>query len=377
MTVIVLYAQLGRPVDAIAEYSHHLAHSLSAQGCQADALATLGPGNGPSNIVLWQYNPFSVGHAGLAPWASTLPLRQRILSRSRVCVTFHELYYPFDRRSMKGWIWAPGQRLQCALVASTAHAVVCTTGARVRTLQRWFPSRAPRFRRIPAGCNLPVASLDASTRRAVRLRLGATQETLLLGTFGSSTGGLQVDAAIHAVAVLRRQGLRARLALLGRAATTARRVDELQRTARAAGIAEHVVIPGAAPARDVSDQLAALDCFLGLYDDGISGRRTSVAAALAHRLPVVASRGFNTDSDWYRHGETVQFTRAIAPDDIADAIAAAVDPHFRARLAEGAGALHEREFSWEAIARRYQHLLADLCSDSESPTLPISQITAR
>ena len=95
---------------------------------------------------------------------------------------------------------------------------------------------------------------------------------------------------------------------------------------------------------DVSRHLSACDLMLQPYGDGVSTRRTSMMAALAHHRPVVTTSGVFTEALWRQSG-------AVALVDIHDvaamrrALTQLMDnAGERSRLQAAAGALYAQRF---------------------------------
>jgi glycosyltransferase involved in cell wall biosynthesis len=63
-------------------------------------------------------------------------------------------------------------------------------------------------------------------------------------------------------------------------------------------LASLVHATGKLPAEELSDHLAACDILIQPYPDGVSSRRTSVMAGLAHGKPIVATTGELTETLW-------------------------------------------------------------------------------
>src|SRR6185437_1536634 len=93
----------------------------------------------------------------------------------------------------------------------------------------------------------------------------------------------------------------------------------------------------------------ACDLFVQPYPGGVTSRRSSAMAALAHGLPVVTTSGPMTEPVWSESGGV-----ATAPEGDAEGLALAAaallaDPAALARLAEAGCALYRRRFSIERV----------------------------
>src|SRR5207244_8988104 len=60
----------------------------------------------------------------------------------------------------------------------------------------------------------------------------------------------------------------------------------------------YVRATGALSTEDISRHVSACDVMLQPYQDGVSGRRTSVMTALAHGVPIVTTQGKATERCW-------------------------------------------------------------------------------
>jgi glycosyltransferase involved in cell wall biosynthesis len=283
--------------------------------------------------VLTQYNPFSYGRWGIAPW---LPLRLAQLKRSgvRVALMCHEVYVPLH--SPREAMIALPQRLQIAALGSVCDVVLVSTEAAGRQVHRW----APRVRivHVQVGSNLP----DARGERArTRSELGVGDEELVLATFGTAHPSRRLShlaAAIDAVAAV------APVCVLNLGAGA---------PALELGSGVRVLRPGELEAAALAAQLAAADLCLLAYIDGVSTRRTTLASALQQELCVIASDGYNTDAMLRdAHGAICLTAAGSVAQFAAAAVRLALDSGARKEQARRGRELFERTFAWAPIAAR-------------------------
>ncbi|MCB0198087.1 MAG: glycosyltransferase, partial [Anaerolineae bacterium] len=147
---------------------------------------------------------------------------------------------------------------------------------------------------IPLGTNIepqPPADFD---RIAWRRQYHADEQTLLLAYFGflnESKGG---EELIEAVALLRQQGIDARLLFIGgdighADPTNVAYAERVQTLITRHRLSEVVYRTGYVEQAEISANLLAADAVVLPYRDGVSFRRTTLIAALRHGCPVVST----------------------------------------------------------------------------------------
>ena len=107
-----------------------------------------------------------------------------------------------------------------------------------------------------------------------------------------------------------------------------------------------LIATGGLPPEDLSRHLGACDLMIQPYIDGVSTRRGSVMAALAHGLPVVTNTGHNTEPLW-SEDEGVALAADHAEALTAEAESLLADPDARAALGTAAADLYQRRFAAE------------------------------
>ena len=331
---LVVYRNSGG-VDAIDEYSRRLAEALEEHGTPAayvaDGLSSARRRGGDPPWILLQYNPFSYGRWGVAPGL----LRDAALLRRRTDATFavcvHEPWtHVHDWRSA---LMATYHRAQLPALLAIADVVLGLTEALVRQLGR-------RAVHVPVGSNLTPISMSAEAARA---RLGIGGE-LVVALFGSAHPSRALDHAEAAIA-----------ALASSCAVPTIRVLNLGAGAPPLNVPAGVVVAtsGRLEPDELSLRLRASDIMLLPFLDGLSTRRTTLMAALAHGLPVVGVHGTGTDRLLVRHPEALMLTPAGQPAGYAHSVVELATDAARLRAVGQAGRrLYEQHFDWPVLARR-------------------------
>jgi glycosyltransferase involved in cell wall biosynthesis len=349
----------------VADYTRLVAHGLAARGARVHvwapatgaaeesdggielhrlpgrfgprALAALGRGlnaAGPGHILV-QYVP-----QGFGMRAMNLPFCLWLYTRRRAGITimFHEVALALTR----------GQRLRHNVIAlaNRAMAFVLVRAARRSLVAAagWEGLLRPL---APAGCvikwlpvpsNVPVVD-DPEGVRAVRRSL-AVEGGIVLGYFGTaretwSTGTL---AAVLPQMLRERPGVT--LLLLGRDGF----VQRERILATAPELSPQVRATGPLGPDALSFHLSACDLMLQPYGEGVSTRRGSMMAALAHRRAVVTTSGVLTEPLWEQR-RAVALAPAAEPAALGLMVTRLIDDAGeRARLARAAGALYAERF---------------------------------
>jgi glycosyltransferase involved in cell wall biosynthesis len=239
--------------------------------------------------------------------------------------------------------------LAAALIHRLMLATVALGAARIWvSIPAWKDAIRPyAFRRAPIRW-LPVPSpfiAPPSEPSAARIRISGSGHPVVghFGTYAPLIVALlepalaQVLRETSAVVVLLGNGsLRFREQLLSRMPDAADRVS-------ASGILEPAAL---------SAQLQACDVMLQPYSDGISARRTTAVALLAHGVPFVSNEGRLTEPFWRESGAV---ELAGAPDAGAlgaRTIALLSDDAACARLARAGKDLHDRLFDVRHVIGR-------------------------
>ena len=288
------------------------------------------------------------------PAINFVPRRQ---GRPPVVVTFHDLKVPYLFPKAGPLRWQAVRML-----ARRADSVIVTNHEDYVRLEREIPQA--RLGMIPIGSNIAPASPPGYDRAAERARRGIEPGDLLLRYFGflnESKGG---EELIRALALLVERGLPAHLLMIGGRVgssdpTNRAYAEHIERLIAELGLAQRVHWTGYSRPEEVSAALLALDVCVLPYRDGVSFRRGTLHACLAHGRAVVTTRPALPLPE-VQDGENMLLAAPHDPQALADGIMrVAADPVLRARLEAGAAAL-AAGFTWERIARQTAALFGRL-----------------
>lgn len=295
----------------------------------------------PEAVVL-QFNQFSWGRWGLNP---VLPHICKQIKRRwpsiTLAVMFHEKVVPpngWKLRLMRQW-----QLRQYAALADVSDV-------RFFSIEKW--ADAERRRRpercvndtlhLPVGSNVPAGAESAARPRA---ELGIAEDAFVLGSFGSLNPS-RLTEWIGAAA------RRVSTATQGRAVLL--HVGSGGEHYRSVCGDVPVIAPGRLPAIDAAGCFPLMDLFLAPFSDGVSTRRGSLMAALAHGVPFATTLGPLSDSLWRDHfAARAAVAVSDGPECYAELVCRlATDLAARREIGRRAQELYEQQFCWPYVARR-------------------------
>jgi glycosyltransferase involved in cell wall biosynthesis len=343
-------------IDAILDYARGLGNALATlHGLDVDgvvrsdggwSICGLGPGDtgcrtSPTlddamkraDALILHYNPFSWGRRGFAPQlVRDLACVRRRKPGLVVGVLAHERYV--DMRGLRGTLMGGWQRVQYLAILQLADVAWSSTERWSELLRRQTRARVGQ---MPICSTVPDGR---AARSAMRERLGLDASTLVVATFGSNHPSRLIGHVELAVAAIARAGCRVVLLNLG-----AEPPPVIVPGVR-------VVTPGRLDANIIAEHLAAADVYLAPFIDGVSGRRTSLMAALQHGLPVIGTYGPMTDSAMRAERDALLLTPSADGAGFASAARdLALDAPQRARRAAAARRFYESRFDWPVACR--------------------------
>jgi glycosyltransferase involved in cell wall biosynthesis len=264
-----------------------------------------------------------------------------------VVVTFHDLRVPY--------LFPKAGSLRESVVkkiARDADAVIATDRADESTLRdRWA---IPEVCWIPIGSNVTAALPAGFDREQQRAGIGVGPDDLLISYFGflnESKGGLVL---VEALARLVEQGIPAHLVMIGGRAgssdpTNLRYGERFDALVDQHGLENRIHWTGFVDDEGVSAHFYASDLTALPYLDGVSLRRGTLMAALAHGRAIVTTHPQTRAPELDGVVETVE---ANDPDGLAEAIVRVWRDAERRRTLEQAAAQAAQHFTWTRIAER-------------------------
>lgn len=349
--LIVYRSRVG--IDAIDQYSRHLVDALADSGVHArfvshGVAAALSAGVEPSWLLL-QYNPFVYGRAGFAPRLLLDVQRLRRRTRAPLAVMVHEAWV--DMADAKSILIGTWQRAQLRALLLMADHVMTSTEA----LSREIGCGAVH---VPIAANIePVET----SHKAARAHLGL-DDKLAVALFGRRHPARALDYAESAIAAMTETLGSGRLVVMNLGA-------DAPAVSVPSGVEVHH--PGELSPGELSLRLWASDLMLLPFTDGVSTRRGTLMAALAHGRAVLGLHGRNTDATLAGARDALALTSVGDPSAFSRAaVDLALAPERRQAMGEAGRRLYESRFAWPVVAGTIAAQLERLGAGQPSPGAP-------
>jgi len=260
--------------------------------------------------------------------------------------TFHDLRFPYlfpKAGPLRPWI--------VNRMARASSGIVATNPEDAARLQRLNPQHTL----IPIGSNIsPTGTSDANAR----VFMDAQAETFVLAFFGFVNHSKGLDILLESLAALRRDGIDARLLMIGDRTGSSDPTNAAYNREIDALIAHHdlksvVRWTGYVDEAEVRAYLQTADAVVMPFRDGASYRRSSLTSALDCDAAIVTTTPA-VPTPTFRDGENL----LLVPPGDSPALTTALtrlynNPSLGETLRAGANAL-SHEFSWPRIVASYQ-----------------------
>jgi glycosyltransferase involved in cell wall biosynthesis len=299
----------------------------------------------PGHIFHLQYAPDLYGERFAVAW---WPLLIRL--RAKQCPTVVTCHALTGR--------SPFSKLSAAGLLASVDWVISANEEVSAMIRRRMPFAGRWCSEIPIGSNIPVARSAGGRGERSRFRLPETGP--LAVHFGMVYPGKGLETLFEAMAQLHAKGRAVHLAIAGDTRAGDQRYRRsLDALAQKLGIGGAVTWTGRLADDEVSRLLGATDLYVVPYDEGVSVRRGSLIAGLAHGLPVISTKP-PVQSAYLEDGRDLVLVPPRDSSALAEAMEALLaHPEKAGRLGRAARAAAAR-FSWGQIARDTRAVYARL-----------------
>ncbi len=220
----------------------------------------------------------------------------------RVELMVHEAYLPFTWRSLSHNAAALVHRLMTIVLLRAADHVWISIPGWESWLRPYAFGRNLRFEWLPIFSNVPIINDPVGALEIRRKYVDGDQ--VLIGHFG--TFAPLITPVLEPILLSLADDTPGRVFLLmGQGSEQFR--DGL--IAKRPQLAAFIHATGRLPLEELSHHFTACDLLIQPYPDGVTSRRTSFMAGLAHGKPVVTTSGPLTEPLW-SHSEAVSLVRS-------------------------------------------------------------------
>jgi glycosyltransferase involved in cell wall biosynthesis len=274
-----------------------------------------------------------------------------------VVTTFHDLLAPYLFPKA-----GPLRYRVLLALAGGSDGVIITN--RQDEQQLYAERGIVRLRRIPIGSNVRTQTPPDYDRTAWREQLDIPDDAIFVGYFGFLNASKGIETLLKAAAQAIAQGLNVYLLMIGGRTgssdpTNVAYANQIDALTAQLDITDRVRWTGFADDPEVSGHLSACDMVALPYRDGVSFRRGSFMAAIAHGCAIITTAP-QVELPELQDGVNLRLIPADSPDALANAILElAGNRDLRARLRTNARTLAGC-FTWDQIAAQTAAFYAEM-----------------
>ena len=332
----------------------HDIHILSRDGTDSDTLPistirTWGMGS-VTPIQEWVHKhqfdvinlQFQTAAYDMSPFVHFLPQ----MIHPPMITSFHDLRFPYlfpKAGKLRDWI--------VMHLARKSAGVIATNHEDVQQL-----AHLPHHTIIPIGSNILIDIPADYDRRAWRKKVGADEDTFLLGHFGFIKEIKGVDYLLEAMKELLNQKIALRLVFIGGRSNTVDAgsddpyLTHLDTRIKQLGLQDFIHWTGYVEEAEVASYLKAVDLVTLPFLDGASYRRGSLMAAIQYGCAILTTHP-QTTIPTFKHGDNLWLVDPESASQIEGAIPHLLkQPHHLEKLRRGALELRQI-FDWDVIAK--------------------------
>ncbi len=301
------------------------------------------------DVVNIQYEAAAFQMAPLVHWLPALltPTGEGKRLKPTVITTFHDLLAPYLFPKA-----GPLRHRALLSLARASDGVIATNRQDEQQLRSEPGIKC--LRQIPIGSNVRAEPPPGYDRAAWRAKLSIPDGAVLVGYFGFLNASKGIETLLNGVASALQQNVDAYLLMIGGRTgssdpTNVAYANQIDALIQRLGLENRIRRTGFADDSQVSGHLYACDMIALPYRDGVSFRRGSFMAALAHGSAIITSSPQITPPE-LQDGINVRLIPPDSPGALAAVIRElATDPDLRARLQANARRLAGC-FTWDQIA---------------------------
>jgi glycosyltransferase involved in cell wall biosynthesis len=288
--------------------------------------------------LLIQWVPHGYGYRSMNVLFCLWVWKRATISRDWIELMVHEPYLMFRGGSWKQNAVAIIHRLMMVLLTSASQrAWLAIPAWRERVQAYSFCSRLS-FEWLPVASNIPVMDRSASRITEIRTHYAADRR-FVMGHFGTNSREARA-LLIKIIPAVLRGNVNSTMLFIGRDSGAFR--EQIIRLAPE--LTQQVHATGLLEAADLSVHLSACDLMILPYVDGVSSRRSTAMAAIAHGIPVVTTFGLPTEPVWSSSRAVVLTPAGDSNAFVQATLRLVLDQAERERLSEASKRLYADHF---------------------------------
>lgn len=369
-------------VGGVSDYSYLIATELAAAGetvhvwCPSADVSQTNPGSVIVHRELARFSPGELRQVGrmldmfpaprrlFVQWVPhgfgfrslNLPFCFWLWKRSKsrkdlIEIMVHEPFLAFGEASLKQDLAAAVHRIMIVTLLRAASRIWVSIPEWETRLRPFALGANKSFRWLPVPSNVPVVD-DPPAVTKLRARY-ALREGSLIGHFGAYDDYM-TELMLELVPLLLAPSDNLSILFLGKGSHKLynRLVDQCP------DLGPYLHATGVLASEDVSRHISACDVMLQPYEDGVSGRRGSVMAALSHGAAVVTTLGKATESCWVE-SKAVKLAKVGDLSAIVEAAKSLLaDATERRRLSVAGRLLYDERFDVKRTIRALREAVA-------------------
>ncbi|MEI8348645.1 MAG: glycosyltransferase family 4 protein [Candidatus Omnitrophota bacterium] len=276
-----------------------------------------------------------------------LPLLLRMSCHGiKVVLTLHEFS-----------VSRPINKLRQFILSILSQQVIVTDPYEYAQIVKLLPAATAKVTIIPIGSNINTCMPNENVRRVLLEQFGVNLQPFIVSFFGVIHPDKGFECLLRALAQLVRDPIPVHVLAISDLdqahnayhAHIVRMIETLK-------VKAFISITGYQTPEKVSQLLFISDICVLTFVDGVSLRRGTLMAALAHYKPIIATRARSYVPDLLRDKENIILVPLNDCCQLAQAIATLYrDSALRDKLSAGAASL-AKEFSWETIASSHRRV---------------------
>ena len=298
--------------------------------------------------LLVQWVPHGYGYRSMNIWFCLWVWWRAKFKHDRVELMVHEPFLAFGEGSFNQDIAATVHRLMVIMLLNAASQIWVSIHDWEHRLRPFLLGQKKPFSWLPVPSNIPLVN-DPTRIAETRARF-VTNGTRLIGHFGAYDTYMTRLMSQLLPALLNAQSDLS-IIFLGEGSEGLR--DSL--AASHPALSQRVHATGKLSTNDVSRHVSACDVMLQPYQDGVSGRRTSVMTALLHGVPVVTNAGKATEECW-SDNEAVALLPSDDPWSLIEATQKLIVDEYKSGFFRSSSQeLYEKHFALSATVSRLRN----------------------